>query len=157
MEHRRFGRNIGLRKRVAFEIPSCLLRNHPSHLNDIDKMKPLFLAALCCLTSIAFGQMQFFEQLFNQGGGGGGQQHHHQHDQPQNVASNSEWYQRTYESGMSPFAPLSPFPYLSHQKSNRTQLSTFSTSALLELPLPRHPSLCPFPAPLPLRVPSSGR
>ncbi len=42
-------------------------------------------------------QFQMFEQLFNQGG-----HHQQQHQQrQQNVASDSEWYQKTYDGGMS--------------------------------------------------------
>ncbi|KAM0795674.1 hypothetical protein BDR22DRAFT_893917 [Usnea florida] len=59
-------------------------------------MKVILFALLCSLASLASAQFQFFEQMFNQGGQQ--QQQHHQ-QQPQNVASDSEWYQRTYESG----------------------------------------------------------
>ncbi|KAF2841253.1 hypothetical protein M501DRAFT_1000419 [Patellaria atrata CBS 101060] len=37
----------------------------------------------------AFAQFQFFEQMF-----GGG---HHQHQEPQNVRSDSEWYRSQYD------------------------------------------------------------
>ena len=57
----------------------------------------LLLVSVAAMTS---AQMQFFEQLFNTGGGGGGgQQHHQQQRGEQNVASDSEWYQRTYDGG----------------------------------------------------------
>lgn len=60
------------------------------------------LSTLLCSSSILFplltsAQFQMFEHLFNQGGQ---QQQQHHHQRPQNVASDSEWYQRTYDSGM---------------------------------------------------------
>ena len=48
---------------------------------------------ICLFLGPAHAQFQFFEQMFQ----GGGQQQ--QHQQPQNVASDSQWYQQTYESG----------------------------------------------------------
>lgn len=64
------------------------------------------LTLLSSLLALASAQFQFFEQMFNQGGQ---QQHHHHHQQEkQNVASDSEWYQRNYEAGTSPL----PLPYL---------------------------------------------
>ena len=68
-------------------------------------MRLLILTLICSLASVALAQFQFFEQMFNQGGQQ--QRHQQQQDQPQNVASDSEWYQRTYEGGMrtSPFSP----------------------------------------------------
>ncbi|KAL8664544.1 MAG: hypothetical protein Q9202_002953 [Teloschistes flavicans] len=45
------------------------------------------------LLPLASAQFQFFEQMFQ----GGGHQHAQQ-QQPQNVASDSRWYQETYES-----------------------------------------------------------
>ena len=63
----------------------------------------LLLSLLFGLAAITSAQFQFFEQMFQ----GGGQQQQHQQQQPQNVASDSEWYQRTYESGMSThFTPV---------------------------------------------------
>ncbi|KAL9013671.1 MAG: hypothetical protein Q9180_008997, partial [Flavoplaca navasiana] len=50
------------------------------------------LLALITLLPFTTAQFQFFEQMFQ-----GGHQHQ-QHQQPQNVASDSEWYQQTYES-----------------------------------------------------------
>ncbi|KAL3423158.1 hypothetical protein PVAG01_04905 [Phlyctema vagabunda] len=50
----------------------------------------LLSAALLLITS-AQAQFQFFEQMFN----GGHQQQHHQ---PQNVPSDSSWYQQQYEN-----------------------------------------------------------
>ena len=61
-------------------------------------MRILFLTLICSLASMSVAQFQFFEQMFNQGGQQ--QRHQQQQDQPQNVASDSEWYQRTYEGGM---------------------------------------------------------
>jgi len=46
------------------------------------------------MIAVASAQFQMFEQLFNQGG-----HQQHQHQQPQNVASDSEWYQKTYDGG----------------------------------------------------------
>ncbi|KAL9119275.1 MAG: hypothetical protein Q9187_004174 [Circinaria calcarea] len=58
-------------------------------------MQFLILLSLACpFVGFAQAQFQFFEQMFP------GQQHQQQHQQPQNVASDSEWYQRTYEAGM---------------------------------------------------------
>ncbi|KAI4237616.1 MAG: hypothetical protein LQ349_001732 [Xanthoria aureola] len=52
------------------------------------------LLALTTLLPFTFAQFQFFEQMFQ-----GGHQHpHQQQQQAQNVASDSEWYQQTYES-----------------------------------------------------------
>jgi hypothetical protein len=47
-------------------------------------------ALLFCL---ATAQFQFFEQMFQ-----GGQQQQQRHE-PQNVASDSSWYQQNYENG----------------------------------------------------------
>ena len=60
----------------------------------------ILLCILLGLAAAVSAQFQFFEQMFQ----GGGQQERHQHQEQQNVASNSEWYQRTYESGK----PLPP-------------------------------------------------
>lgn len=57
--------------------------------------------ALLLLVSAAQAQFQFFEHMF---GGGGGQQQQHQQDQ-HNVPSDSAWYQRTWDGGMSVFTP----------------------------------------------------
>ncbi|MCJ1460871.1 Long chronological lifespan protein 2 [Mycoblastus sanguinarius] len=56
----------------------------------------LHLLLLPLLCPLASAQFQFFEQMFQ--GGGGQQQQHAQSQQPQNVASDSQWYQKTYES-----------------------------------------------------------
>ncbi|KZF20378.1 hypothetical protein L228DRAFT_250062 [Xylona heveae TC161] len=48
------------------------------------------IISFLCLALSAQAQFQFFEQMF-QGGG-----HGHAQAQPQNVASDSDWYQRTY-------------------------------------------------------------
>ena len=53
----------------------------------------LFLLLLAPLVAAQFGNI--FDQMF----GGGGQQHHQQQQQPQNVPSDSEWYQKTYNGG----------------------------------------------------------
>ena len=73
--------------------------------NDTEKPKmhlPYLVLAL--FAGLSAAQFQFFEQMF-----GGQQQHHqgHQHQEKQNVASDSEWYQRTYDGGTSsPSPPL---------------------------------------------------
>ncbi|KAI4220275.1 MAG: hypothetical protein L6R36_007730 [Xanthoria steineri] len=67
------------------------------------KILPTLLLALTTLLPFTFAQFQFFEQMFQ-----GGHQHQQQQPQAQNVASDSEWYQQTYESGS--IHPLSPFP-----------------------------------------------
>jgi hypothetical protein len=53
----------------------------------------------------ATAQFGFFDQMF---GGGGG----HQHQEPQNVRSDSSWYQAQYEAGtlLNSFAPLNLYP-----------------------------------------------
>lgn len=52
------------------------------------------LSATLLLFSVANAQFQFFEQMFN-----GQQQGGHQHRQePQNVPSDSNWYQQNYEN-----------------------------------------------------------
>ncbi|KAL8855497.1 MAG: hypothetical protein Q9198_010840 [Flavoplaca austrocitrina] len=68
-----------------------------------------FLLTLITLLPFTTAQFQFFEQMFQ-----GGHQHQ-QHQQPQNVASDSEWYQQTYESGifLSPSSIPSPLPTFS--------------------------------------------
>ena len=52
------------------------------------------LNATLFLIAGANAQFQFFEQMFNQGG----QQQHHQ--APQNVPSDSNWYQENYNAGL---------------------------------------------------------
>jgi len=72
-------------------------------------MRTFTLAIIFSLLALTNAQFQFFEQMFN-----GGQQQ--QQQQPQNVASDSAWYQQTYESGRLPFPSLSTspidFPYV---------------------------------------------
>jgi hypothetical protein len=51
-----------------------------------------FLSAILLLVLPATAQFQFFEQMF------GGNQHHQQ-AQPQNMGSDSAWYQQQYEAG----------------------------------------------------------
>ncbi|KAL9071774.1 MAG: hypothetical protein Q9161_004038 [Pseudevernia consocians] len=58
-------------------------------------MRVILFALLCSLAGLASAQFQFFEQMFNQGGQ---QQQQQQQQQAQNVASDSEWYQRNHES-----------------------------------------------------------
>jgi hypothetical protein len=63
-----------------------------------------FLAAALLLMAGANAQFQFFEQMFQ----GGGQQQ--QRQQPQNVPSDSNWYQENYAQGsyLPQFLSLSP-------------------------------------------------
>lgn len=62
-------------------------------------MRVILFALLCSLAGLASAQFQFFEQMFNQGGQQQQQQQQQAQQAQQNVASDSEWYQRTYESG----------------------------------------------------------
>ena len=50
------------------------------------------LSALLLFLSVASAQFQFFEQMFQ----GGQQQQRHE---PQNVPSDSSWYQQNYDNG----------------------------------------------------------
>jgi len=50
------------------------------------------LSSALLFISLANAQFQFFEQMFQ-----GGQQQHRQ--EPQNVPSDSSWYQQNYENG----------------------------------------------------------
>ena len=52
------------------------------------------------LVAGANAQFQFFEQMFQ------GQQQHQQQQAPQNVPSDSSWYQQNYDKGMLPFVFL---------------------------------------------------
>ena len=54
----------------------------------------ILLSLVCPFLGLAQAQFPFFEQMFP------GQQQQQQQQQPQNVASDSEWYQRNYEAGM---------------------------------------------------------
>jgi hypothetical protein len=60
------------------------------------------LSALLLLFTLANAQFQFFEQMFQ-----GGQQQQ-QRQEPQNMPSDSSWYQQNYENGT--FPPNPPFP-----------------------------------------------
>jgi hypothetical protein len=58
---------------------------------------PIFLFLMSLLFAVSVSaQFQFFDQMF------GGQPHHQQH-QPQNVRSDSAWYQEQYNHGQSFF------------------------------------------------------
>lgn len=66
-----------------------------------------FLLLFSLLTALTSAQFQFFEQMFS----GGNQQQHRQQQEQKNVASDSNWYRKTYDSG--PFDPISsPNPLL---------------------------------------------
>jgi len=58
------------------------------------------LSATLLLFSVAHAQFQFFEQMFN------GQQQQHHRQEPQNVPSDSAWYQENYEHGWTLFKHL---------------------------------------------------
>ena len=73
-------------------------------------MRFLLASLLLSLATLTTAQFQFFEQMFQ--GGGQQQQQQQRQQQPQNVASDSEWYQRTYESGAS--CPLSALLSISY-------------------------------------------
>jgi hypothetical protein len=62
------------------------------------------LYAALLLISVANAQFQFFEQMFN------GQPQQHQRQAPQNVPSDSRWYQENYENGTVPCPLLSVNP-----------------------------------------------
>jgi hypothetical protein len=52
------------------------------------------LGALLLLILPTTAQFQFFEHMF------GGNQHHQQQQKPQNMGSDSAWYQQQYEAGI---------------------------------------------------------
>lgn len=107
-------------------------------------LPPFHLLILLILPLLPFttAQFQFFEQMFNRGG-------EPQQQRQQNVASDSRWYQETYENGYF-FCPPSS---LTSACSNITP----NNSTLHKLPLPRHPRMRALPPPLPLRLASRGR
>ena len=118
-------------------------------------MRLLLLTLICSLASTSLAQFQFFEQMFNQGGQQ--QRHQQQPDQPQNVASDSEWYQRTYEGGMHTFPSL-PIPFtivsFSHIRRIITKRYDSKTAHCTNYLCPgtlacvhfAHHCPCPFPA-----------
>jgi hypothetical protein len=77
-------------------------RGYPLLPGDMVRIFAVALLGLL-LAAAAQAQFQFFEQMF---GGGQQQQQHHSHNQ-QNVASDSSWYQRTYDGGT--FAVINHF------------------------------------------------
>lgn len=96
----------------------------------------IFLPVLLLITTTS-AQFFNFQNMF--GGGGGHQQ------EPQNMASDSEWYQAQYETGT---CTLSSFPSLL-----LTLAHLQCDSPLRQVPLPAYALLRPFPASLPLRIP----
>jgi hypothetical protein len=56
-----------------------------------------------------------------------------------------------------PISPLSSLPSLTSRSWVGSKLMRNDNSTLHKLSLPRHPSLCPFPAPLPMPTPDSRR
>lgn len=105
-------------------------------------MRLYIITVLMGLAAMTQAQFQFFEHMFQ----GQGQQ---QQQQPQNVASDSAWYQQTYESGMNLIA--------SSDARVCNPLLTVSRSALYRLPLPWNPGMRVRPTPLPMRVSRCGR
>ena len=71
-----------LRQQVGLELPGKMRV----------PLSPLLL--VLGLLSLASAQMNFFEGLFNPGG-----QQHQQQQREENVASDSVWYQKTYDGG----------------------------------------------------------
>lgn len=69
---------------------------------------PPLLLLLTSLLPLTSAQFQFFEQMFNQGGQQQPSQHP-QHQEKQNVPSDSAWYQRNYDAGTLP--PIPPIPH----------------------------------------------
>lgn len=109
-------------------------------------MRLLFLTLVCSLAGVSLAQFQFFEQMFNQGG----QQQQQRQQQEQNVASDSEWYQKTYEGGMLPqsFSVSCGVLFVAAMFEADDHYST-----LHELSLPWHTRLRTLPTSLPLRIP----
>lgn len=70
----------------------------------------ILLSVFLLLLSVASAQFQFFEQMFQ-----GGQQQ--QRQEPQNVPSDSSWYQQNYDNGISfpsDILPILLLPPLKH-------------------------------------------
>lgn len=114
-----------------------------------------FVFLLLTWTLGVSAQFQFFEHMF----GGGG---HHHHQQPQNMPSDSSWYQQQYDTGK-----LVPKTFLpNHQSAEKRitcqiptpsmlMLTLVAYSHLRQIPLPRHAFLRALSTSLPMRV--SGR
>jgi hypothetical protein len=84
----------------------------------------IVLSAWFISSSAQFG---FFDQMF-------GQQGHQQHQEPQNVRSDSSWYQAQYEGGMfSNFNPH-PIPLLVLRRVNGNQHNAHTTSVPARCP-----------------------
>ena len=96
----------------------------------------MLVSALTLLFIPAYAQFQFFEQMF---GGAGG---HHQQAQPQNMASDSAWYQQQYEAGTLQLSVLSPA---------QSRSTNGECSSLRQILMPSHSILRTLPAPLPVR------
>lgn len=102
--------------------------------------KFLLLLGLWALTASA--QFGFFDHMFHGGG------HQQQQQQQTNVRSDSSWYQAQYSNG--------EFRLLVPTQCNRIAV-LICHSAMLALPLPRHPLLRALPSPLSLRMGSQRR
>ena len=82
-------------RRGRLAVHSILLLFHGDQIssyNYLDMYLLIFLLPLLTLLPSATAQFQFFEQMFNQ-------PQQPQHHEPQNVASDSSWYQQNYEAG----------------------------------------------------------
>jgi len=94
---------------------------------------------------------RFFDQMFNHGG-------QQQRQQPQNVPSDSNWYQENYDAGTYSSFPffccLSQTPSYSWIACGGVLLTCCSRSTLWQIPLSGHPCLRSLSSPLPLRTPS---
>lgn len=102
--------------------------------NTQDTMQLLLLTLICSLAGSSLAQFQFFEQMFNQGGQ---QQQQRQQQQEQNVASDSAWYQKTYEGGTITSSCATSCHVAVHSKTlilTSRQLAARITSALAPSP-----------------------
>jgi hypothetical protein len=89
---------------ITHIIPGSNLPNKTTHSLETAVLLatmprfPALLALLSFWAVSATAQFGFFDQMF-------GNQGHQQQQQPQNVRSDSQWYQQQYEGGMYKFAP----------------------------------------------------
>lgn len=98
---------------------------------------PAMIGALLLLISPAMAQFFNFGNMFGQ--------QQQQQQEPQNMASDSDWYQQNYDGGM---YAASLFAFF---KSSYTDVVCSST--LRQIPLPTYALLRAFPTPLSLRIP----
>ena len=91
------------------------------------------IGALLLLISPAMAQFFNFGNMFGQ----------QQQQEPQNMASDSDWYQQNYDGGM--LLLLLP--------TSHVMLMKYVHSTLRQISLPAHAFLRTFPTPLSLRIP----